>query len=48
MEPSLNRISYNLSRVPSTKQTNGYPDGGQTFDWGKRVYDRSKKRVNSK
>ena len=48
MEASLNRINYNLARAPSTKQTNGYPDGGQTFDWGKRVYDRSKKRVTSK
>ena len=48
MENSLSRISYNLSRVPSTKQTNGYPDGGPTFDWSKRVYDRSKKRRDAK
>ena len=48
METSLSRISYNLERAPSTKQTNGYPDGGPTFDWGKRVYNRSKKRASSK
>ena len=48
METSLSKISYNLARAPSTKQTNGYPDGGQTFDWGKRVYDRSKKRATGK
>ena len=48
METSLSRISYNLARAPSTKQTNGYPDGGPTFDWGKRVYNRSKKRGASK
>ena len=48
METSLSKISYNLARAPSTKQTNGYPDGGQTFDWSKRVYDRSKKRASSK
>ena len=48
MEASLNSISYNLARVPSTKQTNGYPDGGKTFDWSKRVYDRSKKRQTAK
>jgi len=48
METSLNRISYNLARAPSTKQTNGYPDGGPTFDWGKRVYSRSKKRQSAK
>jgi len=42
METSLNRISYNLARAPSTKQTNGYPDGG------KRVYNRSKKRQAAK
>ena len=48
METSLNRITYNLARAPSTKQTNGYPDGGPTFDWGKRVYNRSKKRQSAK
>ena len=48
METSLNRISYNLARAPSTKQTNGYPDGCATFDWGKRVYNRSKKRQTAK
>ena len=48
METSLSRISYNLSRAPSTKQTNGYPDGGATFDGGKQVYNRSKKRQAAK
>ena len=48
METSLNRITYNLARAPSTKQTNGYPDGGATFDWGKRVYNRIKKRATRK
>ena len=48
METSLSKISYNLARAPSTKQTNGYPDGGPTFDCGKRVYNRSKKRQSKK
>ena len=48
METSLSKISYNLARAPSTNQTNGYPDGGPTFYWGKRVYNRSKKRQAAK
>lgn len=48
METSLSKISYNLARAPSTKQTNGYPDGGPTFEWGKLVYNRSKRRQAAK